>query len=426
MSNVNVARGMRDLLPDTMKNRRWVIRKLESVFIRYGFAPIETPAVERIETLTGKYGDEGGKLIFKILSRGEAGLRGECDLALRYDLTVPLARVMAMNQQIKLPFKRYQIQPVWRAERPQRGRFREFFQCDVDIIGTDKSIAESECLAVVYDSLKALGFNAFTIRLNDRRLLNAMVREIGALEQEFAVIGIIDKLDKIGREGVAKELGLLSISESAIDDLFRMLDGGEIPNTDEIQTELLEIVENAKALGVSETNLKIDRTLARGIDYYTGPVFETVLDDEAIGSVSGGGRYDGLIGMFSGKDVPAVGVSLGLERLITILEERNQFDSPSEDIQVMVSVFSKELCTQSLTMAKRLREEGIRTSLSFRFGKLGKQFRDANQKNIPYVIIIGPDDALRDIVQIKELATGEQIERTREDGVLWLKEQLTR
>ena len=185
MAKVNVARGMRDLLPETMRKRRSVIQRIEQIFRAYGFDPIETPAVERIETLMGKYGDEGSKLIFKILARGEAGERGECDMALRYDLTVPLARVVAMNQQLKMPFKRYQIQPVWRADRPQKGRFREFYQCDVDVVGTQNTMAEAECLAVVHDSLKALGFERFTIRLNDRRLLRAMVMHIGAIDQNL-------------------------------------------------------------------------------------------------------------------------------------------------------------------------------------------------------------------------------------------------
>ena len=424
MAKVNVARGMRDLLPETMRKRRSVIQRIEQIFRAYGFDPIETPAVERIETLMGKYGDEGSKLIFKILARGEAGERGECDMALRYDLTVPLARVVAMNQQLKMPFKRYQIQPVWRADRPQKGRFREFYQCDVDVVGTQNTMAEAECLAVVHDSSKALGFERFTIRLNDRRLLRAMVTHIGAIDQEFAVIGALDKLDKIGEEGVRRELGGLGLEDSQIDVLFGCLNGADIPDTEHIQDELAQIRAHALLLGVSEANLRIDRTLARGLDYYTGPVFETVLDDAKIGSVSGGGRYDGLIGMFLGRDIPAVGVSLGLERLITILEERGQLDGVHSGPQVFVSVFSEAEQSASLEAAKYLRQKGIRVELSYRIGKLGKQFKMASQSQIPFVLVIGPDDVEQDCVQIKDLGASEQHSMSLESASEWLLERL--
>ncbi|MEC8379622.1 MAG: histidine--tRNA ligase [Myxococcota bacterium] len=424
MANVNVARGMRDLLPETMRKRRAVIQRIEHIFRSYGFDPLETPAVERIETLMGKYGDEGSKLIFKILARGEAGDRGECDMALRYDLTVPLARVVAMNQQLKMPFKRYQIQPVWRADRPQKGRFREFYQCDVDVVGTQNTMAEAECLAVVHDSLKALGFDRFTIRLNDRRLLRAMVSHIGALEQEFSVIGTLDKLDKIGEDGVRQDLLGLGLEGKQIDALFDCLNGADIPEAESIEAELLQIRNHAIQLGVSDANLSIDRTLARGLDYYTGPVFETVLDDAKIGSVSGGGRYDGLIGMFLGRDVPAVGVSLGLERLITILEERGQLDGAHSGPQVFVSVFSSEQQSASLEAAKVLRQNGIRVELSYRVGKLGKQFKLASQNQIPFVLVIGPDDVEKGCIQIKDLATGEQHSMTLASASEWLKARL--
>lgn len=408
MAKVNVARGMRDLLPQTMRRRRKVIQTVERIFRSYGFDPIETPAVERIETLTGKYGDEGAKLIFKILSRGEAGARGECDMALRYDLTVPLARVVAMNQQLRLPFKRYQIQPVWRADRPQKGRYREFYQCDVDIVGTKNTIAEAECIAVVHDSLRALGFERFTIRLNDRRLLRAMVEHMGAVEKEFEVIGVLDKLDKIGESKVRSELEKIGLSVTQVDSLFEMLNGGVIPETDDVQAELVRIVDDALSLGVSKDNMTIDRTLARGLDYYTGPVFETVLDDAQIGSVSGGGRYDELIGMFLGKDIPAVGVSLGLERLIAIMEEKGDDTGDADGAHVLVTVFSAEHRTVSLEAAKVLRASGLRVEVSYREGKLGKQFKAAAQAQIPFVLVIGPDDVTQGCVQVKDLRAGTQ------------------
>ncbi len=204
--SVHLAKGMRDILPAELRKRRFIVERIQRVFESFGFEPLQTPAVERIETLMGKYGDEGNKLIFRILARGKAGEHGQADSALRYDLTVPLARVVAMNPQLPLPFKRYQIQPVWRADRPQRGRFREFYQCDVDVVGTKNALAEAECVAIVHQALVELGFTAFKIRLNDRRILRAMVSSIGALDREVDILVAIDKLDKIGEDGVRKNL----------------------------------------------------------------------------------------------------------------------------------------------------------------------------------------------------------------------------
>jgi histidyl-tRNA synthetase len=235
-----------------------------------------------------------------------------------------------------------------------------------------------------------------------------MVEQMGAVEKEFAVIGVLDKLDKIGEAKVRLELEKIDLTSTQIDALFEMLNGGLIPETDAVQSELDLIVENALSLGVSKENLKIDRTLARGLDYYTGPVFETVLNDAQIGSVSGGGRYDELIGMFLGKDVPAVGVSLGLERLIAILEERGSDSGDADGAHVLVSVFSAEQRTASLEAAKILRESGLRVEMSYREGKLGKQFKAAAQADIPFVLVIGPDDVIQGCVQLKDLRTGNQ------------------
>ena len=419
--SVHLAKGTRDFLPAQMINRQRVIDTLRGVFTRFGFEPLETPAFERIETLTGKYGDEGSKLMYRILKRGEGGQRGEVDLALRYDLTVPLARVAAMNAQLRLPFKRYQVQPVWRADRPAKGRFREFYQCDVDILGTEHPSADAECLAVVSASLQALGFDKFTIRLNDRRILRALAASHGATDEaaEMAFLISLDKLDKIGRAGVEKELaerGLAadterlwatlapqSTNQEALDHL-----AAELPGAQEGIDTLRRVLALALALGVPEERLRIDATLARGLDYYTGPVFETVVDEPNVGSISGGGRYDNLIGMFSGRQVPAVGVSLGLERIVTVMEELGMLPETATAAQVLVTVFDEERLAASVHCARVLREAGIDAELFLDDKNLKKQFKYANARGFPWLIVIGPDEATSGHVNLKNLKSGDQ------------------
>ena len=416
MAKVFLPKGTRDLMPASMNRRLMVIDTVREVFARYGFDPLETPAFERIETLTGKYGDEGEKLMFRILKRGEGGTKGEVDLALRYDLTVPLARVMAMNPGIPLPFKRSQIQPVWRADRPQRGRFREFYQCDVDTVGTDSPIADAECIAVVHDSLTALGFTDFTIRVNHRLLLKSLAAAIGAEQSETSMLQALDKLDKVGRNGVEKELLERGFTGDQAHRLWGYLDGADIPGAAEAEAQLKRIVDLALDMGVDPDRVTIDRTLARGLDYYTGPVFETVLNGDYSGSVSGGGRYDGLIGMFSGKgDVPAVGVSLGIERIFMLMEEMGLVPDNSTSTQVWATVFSKETMPATLEAATQLRTAGVRVQVSTRIGKLGKQFKDAASKGIPFALVCGPDEAAAGTVVLKNLTTGEQFSGTAQE-----------
>lgn len=423
---VNRARGMRDLLPEDMIPRLHVLDTVRAVFARHGFDPLETPAMERIETLTGKYGDEGSQLIFKVLKRGEAGKRGEVGLGLRYDLTVPLARVVAMHPQLQMPFKRYQIQPVWRADRPQRGRFREFTQCDVDIVGTESRLAEAECLNVVHAALTALGFEDFTIRLNDRRMLKAMVDAIGAGAQEIPVIVTLDKLDKIGRDGVRKELqDRLGLRSDAVDQLFGMLDGADIPGMEAVEAELEQIRTWAGHMGTPADRIKLDRGLARGLDYYTGPVFETVLNDGAIGSVSGGGRYDGLVGMFSGRTVPAVGVSLGIDRLLVLMEERGLLPAQRSLTQVWVTIFSTDTMDASLQAATQFRAAGLATEVTMdRVGKIGKQLRTADRRGARWAIIIGPDEAAAGQVQLKDLQEKSQQTLPLDAAIAHIQEQV--
>jgi histidyl-tRNA synthetase len=408
MAKVFLPKGTRDLMPATMNHRLAVMEIIRKVFSKYGFEPMETPAFERIETLTGKAG-ENEKLMFRILKRGEGGLRGEVDQGLRYDLTVPLARVVAMNPSIPLPFKRSQIQPVWRADRPQKGRFREFYQCDIDTIGTASPIADAECIAVVHDALMALGLTGFTIRVNHRHLLRSMAENIGAGEHEATVIQALDKLDKVGRDGVQKELIERGLGADQCAQLWSYIDGAPIEGGTEAERELKTILDLALDMGVDADRVRIDRTLARGLDYYTGPVFEAVLEGEYTGSISGGGRYDGLIGMFSGKeDVPAVGISLGIERIFMLMEEMGLLPAIPTTTQVWVTVFSHDTRSASLEAATLMRSAGVNVQVSTRTGKLAKQFKDANSRGVPFVLVCGPDEAAKGNVVLKNLSTGEQ------------------
>ena len=407
MANVFLPKGMRDLLPQQMIHRQRIIGAIQQVFTRYGFEPLETPAMERIETLTGKYGDEGDKLIFKVLSRGEGGKEGQVDQALRYDLTVPLARVIAMNPQLSLPFKRSQIQPVWRADRPQKGRFREFYQCDVDVVGAPCGLADAECIAVVHDALVALGFTDFTIRLNHRAWLRALAVAVGAADREVELIVAIDKLDKAGREGVGRDLLARGFQPEQVERLWALLDGAPLAGAEAADAELDRVEALALGLGVERQRLRRDRSLARGLDYYTGPVFETVLTDGTVGSVSGGGRYDGLIGMFSGRDIPAVGVSLGLERLVVLMEERGMLAASNTSTRVWVTVFDPACEPAALQAVTAFRQAGVAAEISLAEGKLGKQLKAADKRGVSWVIIAGPDEVAAGVVKLRDLRSGQ-------------------
>ncbi len=419
--SVHLAKGARDFLPAAMRNRLAVIGIVREVFERFGFEPLDTPAFERLETLAGKYGDEGDKLMYKILKRGRGSERGECDMALRYDLTVPLARVVAMHPELRMPFKRYHMAPVWRADRPQRGRFREFWQCDVDVVGTTSPLAEAECLAVVDAAMEALGFSDFRIRLNDRRILRAMARAAGAMDQEMPVLIAVDKLDKIGRDGVTAELAGLGLEPDAVARLWQILDvkpglqstlDALAPQLDEegqagVQT-LREVLALAAAHGVPSHRIVVDPTLARGLDYYTGPVYECEVLEGGIGSTGGGGRYDGLVGLFSGRDIPAVGVSLGLERLITVMEERGMLPAEGATAQVLVTLHGPEQQHYAVKVATTLRNAGVRTELFLDSRKLRAQFKHANACGHGWIALSGPDEANNGQVTLKNMSTGAQ------------------
>ncbi|RJP78401.1 MAG: histidine--tRNA ligase [Candidatus Zixiibacteriota bacterium] len=426
------APGTRDFLPDEMALRRKVRRVIEEAFERYGFQPLETPAVERLDVLTGKYGEEADRLIFRILKRGdelEAGkASGElADLALRYDLTVPLARVVAMHRgELTYPFKRYQIQPVWRAERPQKGRYREFVQCDADIVGTASVTADAEIIALTHDILQRLGIPGFRIFINHRKLLQAVAQAAYVGDDRFLEMClIIDKADKIGLAGVWQELEAKGFSGRQIDLLKGMLSAREEPSAalkhiapyiDETDPgrvaleEMTRLFSDLEALGVPAERIALRLYLARGLDYYTGPIFETLVEEPRIGSVTGGGRYDTLIGMFSGESIPATGTTIGIERLFDVMRELQLFGESAEaSARVLVTVFSEESRGASLQIATELRRAGISAEVYLEAPKkLGKQFAYADKKRIPFVVVAGPDEIARGEVTLKTLATGSQ------------------
>ncbi|MEK6281827.1 MAG: histidine--tRNA ligase [Acidobacteriota bacterium] len=450
--NTQPARGMRDFLPVDVRRREHVIGVVKEVYERFGFEPLETPAVENIETLMGKYGEEGNQLIYKILKRGEHEKTGEADLALRYDLTVPLARVVAeYRDQLPKFFKRYQIQPVWRADRPARGRFREFYQCDVDVLGSRSMIVEAEICTAASNVLTGLGFEDFSIRLNHRQALTGVLQAAGiSPEKHDATLITLDKLDKIGSEGVEKEFAARGIDAEAGGRLLQFFvelrsleHAADIAAGDSVANKrkamnaailgrLVEFVQNnelgargidelrsimkfAEAGGIAD-RVEIDPSLARGLSYYTGAIMEINVKDLP-GSLGGGGRYDNLVGMFAGQDIPACGFSLGLERIIVVMTERNMFPealvaSPAE---VMVSIWSEGSVPDSISLAQELRSAGLRVDLYPEVDKLGKQFKYASARLIPFVAVIGDEERARGEVSVKDMRAGTQRSVKRED-----------
>jgi histidyl-tRNA synthetase len=414
-------KGVRDFLPSDMIKRNYVIKKIISVFDKHGFLPLETPAIEMWETLSGKYGEEGDQLTYKFIDRGER------ELGLRYDLTVPLSRVIAMHQnEIVKPFKRYQIQPVWRADKPGKGRFREFYQCDVDIIGSKDLMADAEVIQVSYEILRNLGFKNYKIKINSRKVLMGIVEAAGyGSDMEMDVCRAIDKLDKIGPEGVRQELLDRGISGEAIEKIEEIINIKGNPQEIILRAhtklqdsrigqqgieELSELRRILESMGVGSDSFEIDLSLARGLDYYTGPIFETVVEKPRIGSLSGGGRFDRLIGQFSGQDIPAVGNSLGLERIITVMDELEMYpENLGLGIHVMICRMPGEDLSYSLKIADRLRNEGYNTDIYLGSKGLRGQLGYASDLKIPVVLIMGEDEVKNGIVTLKNMVKEEQI-----------------
>ncbi len=392
--NIQTLKGFRDFLSLDAKKRQYVMSTWQKVFESYGFEPLVTPTLEYDELLTGKYGEEGEKLMYRFVDNGER------KVAMRYDQTVPTARVVAQYQsQLPVPYKRYQIQNVFRADNTQRGRYREFTQCDIDTIGLNSATSDAEIVATVYFAFKALGFTSTKVLINDRVVFEGLAPE---------AIATIDKLKKIGEEGVCKELvsrGISSSEEEAKNLLQSIIDAKASQRLEEIFAVL-------ETMGVPKDAVIYSPTLARGLDYYTGMIFEIEIPEYTVGSVAGGGRYDELIGMFAGRQIPAVGVAFGFDRTIDAMDEMGLF--PSEVLQAsakaLVTIFNKDLGQKSLEVSTKLRSQNIPVELWLDDNaKMDKQLKYADAKKIPFAIIIGPEEAEKNVVTLKNLA-----ERTQE------------
>ncbi len=406
-----------------MRQRQRVLDTIRRIYEKHGFAPIETPAIENIETLMGKYGEEGDQLLFKILMRGAKAASGQCDLGLRYDLTVPLARFVAMHQNdIGRIFKRYQIQPVYRADRPGHGRFREFYQCDIDMIGAAAPLPEIALLNAVADVFAALSFDRICIHLNDRRILRALIDVSNIpVDLETTAITAIDKLDKIGVDGVLKELTERGIESDSAQKLLANIQAKD-SNEATLQTleslfanhadacqavsELRVIISAAEGFA-NKPQIRISPELARGLNYYTGAIFEIQAEGLA-SSIAGGGRYDHLIGMFSGRDIPAVGISLGFERICVIMEERGMFADLGNDVDVVVAMAVPEALQAATSFAAQVRSLGCACELYPGFDKLAKQFKYANERHARYVAVFAQDELAAGTVTLKDMNSGTQ------------------
>lgn len=441
-----IPKGTRDFSPAEMVKRNYIFDTIKAVFRKYGYQEIQTPSMENLDTLTGKYGDEGDKLIFKILNSGDflSKLSPEqlqaaeaksltpkiSEKALRYDLTVPFARYVVMHQNdISLPFKRFQVQPVWRADRPQKGRYREFFQCDADVVGSESLLNEAEFVLIYQEALSNLGLKDFTIKINNRKILSGIAEIIGKPELIVDMTVAIDKLDKIGLEGVEKELLEKGFRESDIEKLKPII---ELSGSNEAKIESLKLVLKSSETGLkgieelekifdylqklstqnpkpSTYNTELDITLARGLNYYTGAIFEVKSNEVAMGSIGGGGRYDDLTGMFGLKDLTGVGISFGADRIYDVLEELNIFpDSSSETTRVLISNFDAAAEAFALPILSTLRQQGIAAELYPQSAKLKKQMSYADDKHIPYVILIGSEEIESGLLSLKNMQSGEQ------------------
>ncbi|MBN1966730.1 MAG: histidine--tRNA ligase [Anaerolineae bacterium] len=416
-------KGMRDFLPDDLLKRQYVFDTIIDVFETFGFEPLDTPALEMRETLhSGDMGEDAVKQIFYAQHP-----EGKEELALRYDLTVPLARVVAQYEnQLTLPFRRYHIAPVWRSERPQRGRYREFYQCDADIVGIESMIADAEILSLVVTALRRLGFREFETQINNRKIITGIGEYVGVPPARRASLyRSIDKLDKIGLAGVRKELAASGIAPDAIDRMMALLQiptGGVdtlghlreeldgIAIAREGITELIELASHLEAFDVPANHYTFNPAMVRGLGYYTGPVFETFITEPNLGSVTGGGRYDNLVGMFRKQSLPTTGTSLGVERIIDLMDELSLYPptlAPTV-VQVLVTVFGADTRAAAQGFTARLRAAGIHTELYLEARKIGKQLAYADRKGIPLVVLLGSEEIKAGTVSIKRLRDGEE------------------
>ena len=443
MIKPTIPRGMRDFPPEVTVKRNFILTAIRTTFEKFGFLPLETPCMENLSVLTGKYGDEGDKLLYKVLNSGDylAKLENKeqffqdasllssriSEKGLRYDLTVPFARFVVMNRNdITLPFKRYQIQPVWRADRPQKGRYREFYQCDADVIGTKSLICEAEVGLMVHEAFAKLGLHDYVLKLNSRKILEGIAEigdEINRSEEFFVAL---DKLDKIGIEGVKTELESREFSKDFIEKLNEIVGfkGGNFEKIEFLKTilkdsetglsgleEIEEVLNYINSMAGEMSEIEFDFTLARGLAYYTGVIFEARALNVKIGSIGGGGRYDNLTGVFGWPDVSGIGFSFGIDRIYDVMEELRLFDSKTvPSTQVLVTNFEKNAEKFALRILTKIRNAGINAEIYPDIVKLKKQLNYANKKNIPYVLIIGPEELKKAVCTLKNMVTGEQEE----------------
>ena len=443
----SLPKGTHDFGPEVMMKRNFIMDTIKSVFEKYGFMPLQTPSMENLSVLTGKYGDEGDQLLFRVLNSGdflskstkEDYEKGSKNLSakisnkgLRYDLTVPLARYVVMHQNdIAFPFKRYQIQPVWRADRPQKGRYREFYQCDADVIGTSSLICEAEMVLMINEVFKNLGIQDFTIKLNHRKILTGITEAIGAPGKvsDFAVA--IDKLDKIGKDKVWDELSGRGFPQESLNLLEPVLDFSGAPEqilhqltsffgSKENQglSDLQELLTLLSDFDLSGHHISIDPTLARGLSYYTGTILEVSIPDSGIGSVSGGGRYDDLTGAFGLPDISGVGFSFGVDRLYDVMETLDLFPNKHlTSTDVMITNFDPEALNYGLQILTQFRATGIRAEIYPDNAKLKKQLNYANKKGINWVVMLGSEEIQEQQLTLKNMISGEQTKQPMMDAI---------
>jgi histidyl-tRNA synthetase len=436
----SLAKGTRDFTAQEVSRRKYIINILQNNFELFGFQPLETPSFENLSTLTGKYGEEGDRLIFKILNSGEYASKVNqedwdnknhqklisqiSDKALRYDLTVPFARFVAMNHgKLTFPYKRYQIQPVWRADRPQKGRFREFYQCDADVVGSESLLQEVDLVQLYLKSFSDLKIPV-TIHMNNRKILSGLAEYAGITDKLIEFTVALDKLDKIGKEGVVKELLEREISQESIDKLEFLFNQSDDALENLLQLkekftdseiglkgveELEFVLTQSLNLGVDMQNLVFNITLARGLDYYTGAIFEVKADEVAMGSIGGGGRYDNLTEVFGVKNIPGIGISFGLDRVYLVMEELNLFpEEASTQVEYLFANFGAEGTVEALKLIMKLREKGISAELYPENAKLNKQFTYAEKKGIKNLVFLGEEEIKNGTVTFKDLTAGEQ------------------
>lgn len=443
-----IPKGTRDFLPKEVARRTYIFETIKSVFKTYGFAPIETPSFELSSTLMGKYGEEGDRLIFRILNSGEKMKKADvaalaednlprfanslAEKALRYDLTVPFARFVVQHQnELSFPFKRYQIQPVWRADRPQHGRYQEFYQCDADVVGSDSLMYEVEFIQIFDQVLTRLGIPGFTIKLNNRKILSGIAEVSGEADKLIAITVAIDKLDKIGVEGVVKELREKEVSEAAISKISPLFDmtGTNEERLAQMEVflaqseiglkgieELREVLHNTHQLGLERANLAFDVTLARGLNYYTGAIFEVAVHDVKMGSICGGGRYDDLTGLFGLSGLSGVGISFGADRIYDVLNELALYPAEIEKgLTLLFANFGTNETAYCMQLAKALRLKGVACEVYPTATKMQKQFKYADNRTVQYVALIGDNELKDKIIQLKNMISGEQIALTESE-----------